>query len=78
MTVHVEVLGFECSTCRTAFERIGAVARELGVPIHLEKVSDPARIAAYRVLAVPGVAVDGVLVHSGGVPDRKRIAEWLT
>lgn len=74
----VDVLGFECAACRKTFQRIEALARELGVPIHLEKVSDPARIAAYRVLSVPGVAVDGVLVHSGGVPDRKRIAQWLT
>jgi hypothetical protein len=74
----VEVLGFECNACRKTFPRIEAMATELGVPILLEKVSDPARIAAYRVLVVPGVAVDGVLVHSGGVPDRKRIAQWLT
>lgn len=74
----IEVLGFECAACRKTFERIETIARELGVAIRLEKVDDPARIVAYRVLAVPGVAVDGVLVHSGGVPDRKRIAQWLT
>lgn len=77
-TVRVEVLGFECAACRKTFERIETMARELGLPIKLEKVSDPARIAAYRILAVPGVVVDGVLVHSGGVPDPRRIARWLT
>lgn len=74
----IEVLGFECAACRKTFARIETMARELGIAILLEKVGDPARIAAYRVLAVPGVVVDGVLVHSGGVPDRKRIAQWLT
>jgi len=29
------------------------------------------------VLAVPGVVIDGKLVYSGGVPDRKLIESWL-
>jgi hypothetical protein len=29
------------------------------------------------VLITPGVIVDGRIVHSGGVPDRKRVESWL-
>jgi predicted thioredoxin/glutaredoxin len=73
----VEVLGFECTACRKAYRLIEEVAGELGVSIRLEKVSDPVRIADYRVLCVPGVAVDGRLVYSGGIPDRQTIRHWL-
>ena len=30
-----------------------------------------------RILATPGVVVDGKVVHSGGVPTREKIASWL-
>jgi small redox-active disulfide protein 2 len=74
----IEVLGFDCPACRKTFRLVGETARELGIEIDLEKVSDPARIAGYRVLSVPGVAVDGRLVHQGSAPNRNIIADWLT
>lgn len=51
--MHVEVLGFDCAACRKTFRLIEETAREQGRAIRLEKVDDPARIAACRVLAVP-------------------------
>lgn len=47
------------------------------MPARIDKVSDPARIASLGVLRLPGVAVDGRLVHQGGVPDARIIAGWL-
>ena len=75
---HVEVLGFDCAACRKTFSLIEQIARESGIIINLEKVDDPARILAYRALKVPAVAVDGSLVHSGGVPHRRQIETWLS
>lgn len=75
---HIRVLGFDCAACRKAHARIAEVAAELGANIRLEKVSDPRELADARVLVPPGVVVDGRLVYSGGVPDRKRIESWLT
>jgi thiol-disulfide isomerase/thioredoxin len=76
--MHIEVLGFDCSTCRKAHQIIEEVAQELGIDIELEKVSDPARITAYRVLSVPGFAINGKLVHSGSSLTRKTVTNWLT
>lgn len=75
--LNVEVLGFDCPACRKTYRLIDEMSRELGIKIHLEKISDPARIAGYRVLSVPGVVVDGRLVHQGSAPSRKLIATWL-
>lgn len=77
MTHHIEVLGFDCPACRKTFRLFGEVAQELGIDIRLEKVDDPERIAAYRVLSVPAVVIDGKLLHSGSSPSRKAIANWL-
>lgn len=77
MTHHIEVLGFNCVACRKTCRLVEEVAKELGVVIRLEKVSDPTRIAAYRVLAVPAVAINGRLLYSGSLPSRKIITTWL-
>jgi small redox-active disulfide protein 2 len=73
----VKVLGTGCANCRSTIQRVEAVAKELGVPITLEKVESIQDIAACGILATPGVMVDGRIVHSGGVPTREKIASWL-
>jgi small redox-active disulfide protein 2 len=73
----VKVLGTGCANCRSTVQRVEAVAKELGVPITLEKVESIQDIAASGILATPGVMVDGRIVHSGGVPTREKIAGWL-
>lgn len=74
---HIRVLGFDCTACRKAHTRIVEVAAKLDADIRLEKVDDPRELVAARVLVPPGVMVDGRLVYSGGVPDRKLIESWL-
>ena len=75
--LHIEVLGFDCRACRKTHRLILAAAERSGVPARIDEVSDPARIASLGVLRLPGVAVDGRLVHQGGVPDARIIAGWL-
>jgi len=73
----IKVLGTGCANCRATVQRVEQVAKELGVPIALEKVEEIQDIMTYGILATPGVVVDGKVVHSGGVPTRERIAGWL-
>lgn len=74
---NVKVLGSGCTNCQTTARMIEEVAAEAGVAIELEKVEDIGAIMAYGVMSTPGVVVDGQVVHSGGVPDRKTVAGWL-
>lgn len=73
----VEVLGTGCKKCETTAERISAAAERLGVSADVTKVTDPAAIMQYKVMATPAVAVDGEVVHSGSVPDAQTIEQWL-
>jgi small redox-active disulfide protein 2 len=73
----VKVLGTGCANCRATVQRIEDVAKDLGVPITMEKVEAIQDIMAFGILATPGVVVDGKVVHSGGVPSREKIAGWL-
>lgn len=75
---HVQMLGFDCPACRKTYHSIEEVARDMAREIRLEKVDDPARMLAFRVMAPPGVVVNDTLVYSGGVPDRRKIEGWLS
>ena len=33
---------------------------------------------SFGILSTPGVVVNGQVVHSGGIPSRDKIEQWLT
>ncbi|MCK7582194.1 MAG: thioredoxin family protein [Chromatiales bacterium] len=74
---HVKILGAGCRNCQTTLNLIEEVARAQSVEIELEKVDQIQDIMQYRLMATPGVVIDEEVVHSGGVPDRKKIERWF-
>jgi len=74
----IEVLGTGCRNCEVTYNVIREAARQAGVEVEVEKVTDIARIVAYGVMRTPGVAVDGKVVHTGGIPGPDRVRAWLT
>jgi len=73
----VKVLGSGCANCVATARLIEDVARERGVEIKLDKITDMQQIVGFGVMRTPGVVVDGKVVHAGGVPDRRKIGAWL-
>lgn len=73
----IKVLGTGCRNCEITANAIAEAARQAGVAIELEKVTDIAEIMAYGVLSTPGVVVDGKLVHAGGLPGPDRVRDWV-
>ncbi len=73
----IKVLGSGCRNCQTTYELIRQVAAEKGVEISLEKVEEIGRIMGYGVMSTPGVVIDEQVVHSGGVPERRKVEGWL-
>jgi small redox-active disulfide protein 2 len=74
---HVKILGTGCRNCQTTLKLVEEVARAQGVEIELEKVDQIQDIMQYRLMATPGVVIDEEVVHSGGVPDRKKVEGWF-
>ena len=74
---NAKVLGTGCRNCQVIYRLIEEVARAKGVAVKLEKVEKIDEIMRLGVLLTPGVIVDGRIVHSGGVPDRKKVESWL-
>lgn len=73
----VKVLGTGCANCQNTTKLIQEVAKAKGVAIQLEKVEDLPSIMGYGVMSTPGVVIDGVVVHAGGVPVRSKVEAWF-
>jgi len=74
---NVKVLGTGCANCKNTLALVEQVARDKGVQIAIEKVEDLPAIMSYGVLSTPGVVIDGVIVHAGGVPARSKVESWF-
>ena len=73
----VKILGTGCANCKNTLALVEAVARENNVQIALEKIEDLPSIMGYGVMSTPGVVIDGVVVHAGGVPARSKVESWF-
>ena len=73
----VKILGTGCANCKNTLALVEAVARENNVQIALEKIEDLPSIMGYGVMSTPGVVIDGVVVHTGGVPARSKVESWF-
>jgi small redox-active disulfide protein 2 len=74
---NVKILGTGCANCKNTLALVETVAREKGVEILLEKVEDLPSIMGFGVMSTPGVVIDGVVVHAGGVPGRSKVESWF-
>lgn len=73
----VEVFGPGCKRCQATADLVAERAKALGVAVEITKVTDYAAIAKAGVVATPGIAIDGKLVHAGGLPEASAVDSWL-
>lgn len=72
-----KVLGSGCTNCVNTAKFIEERAKEMGVEVQVEKVTDLEAIMGYGVMSTPGVVMDEEVVHAGGVPNVEAITSWL-
>jgi small redox-active disulfide protein 2 len=73
----IKVLGPGCRNCVTLEARTREALEQLDLDADVEKVTDPAAIAGYGVLATPGLVVEGDVVVAGKVPSVRQLRELL-
>ncbi len=74
----IEVLGPGCYNCHLLEQAAIEAIAITGIEASVVKVTDYARIAAYRVMHTPGLVIDGRVVSAGRIPAPAEIAGWLT
>ncbi|PLP94010.1 thioredoxin family protein [Pseudomonas sp. FFUP_PS_473] len=74
----IKVLGSGCAKCKSTVAIIEQVASATDIPVKLEKIEDMQQIVSYGVMSTPSVVIDGKVVHSGGVPSRDKVEQWLS
>ncbi|MEJ2410919.1 MAG: thioredoxin family protein [Novosphingobium sp.] len=73
----IKVLGPGCKRCQATQDMVEAAARDVGLEISIEKVTDYAEMAKYGIVSTPGIVIDGKVVHSGGLPKEDDLRRWL-
>ncbi|OYY48214.1 MAG: thioredoxin family protein [Methylophilales bacterium 28-44-11] len=72
-----KVLGSGCAKCVKTAEMLERIAQELNVSVEVSKETNIEAIMGYGVMSTPAVVLDEVLVHSGSIPNRDKIENWL-
>ena len=73
----IKVLGTGCNNCELTFNLLTELAKEKGITANIEKIEDIQDIVSYSILSTPGVVINGVVVHAGGVPSRDKAEKWF-
>ncbi|PKG93266.1 thioredoxin family protein [Paraglaciecola sp. MB-3u-78] len=74
---NILVLGSGCVKCTKTAEAIEKIAGELDVNVSVTKETNPQVIMRYGVMSTPAVVINDKLIHSGSIPHRENVINWL-
>lgn len=75
--MEIKVLGPGCPRCGEVEKRVKEALAELGVDASVEKVTDIKKIMDHRIMATPGLIIDGKIVCAGRIPGLGEIKAWI-
>jgi glutaredoxin len=73
----IKVLGSGCAKCIKTAALIQSIADEHRIEVNVVKETQAEVIMNYGVMSTPAVVINNVLVHSGSIPDRKKVEAWF-
>jgi small redox-active disulfide protein 2 len=73
----VQILGSGCTRCKTLEQKVRSLNEQHHLNLEIEKVTDLQEIMKFRILATPGLVVDGVVKSSGTIPKDEQLLFWL-
>ena len=74
----LQVLGTGCPKCKKLAANAEEAAKELGLAVEIEKVTDIDKIIDFGVMSTPSLAIDGKVVVVGKVPSVEEIKKLLS
>lgn len=76
--MEIKVLGGCCKSCDVLLDYVNEVLVELDKKANVEKITDFLEIAKFGVLKTPGIVIDGKVIFSGRMADKKEVKEILS
>jgi small redox-active disulfide protein 2 len=76
--MEIKILGTGCPKCKKLTEATEHAAKELGIIINIEKVTELDKILTYSVMSTPALVVNGVVKVTGRVPSSEEIKKMLS
>jgi small redox-active disulfide protein 2 len=75
--MEVRILGPGCPRCQEVEKRTVNALAELGIAADVQKISDIKKIMEFKILATPGLAINGKVKCSGRIPSLEEIKRWI-
>ena len=76
--MEIKVLGGCCKNCDILLEYVKESLSELGKEAKVEKVTDFVQLAKLGVMKTPGIVIDGKIIFSGRMADKKEVKEIIS
>ncbi len=74
----VQILGSGCTRCHTLEQKVRSLNEKHQLHLEIEKVTDLQEMMKFRILATPGLVVDGVVISSGSIPKDEQLLSWFS
>ena len=74
----IQILGTGCPKCKALASNAEKAVKELGLDAKVEKVTGIQDILEFKILMMPGLAIDGQLKASGKVLTTEEIKNLLS
>ncbi len=75
--MEIKILGPGCPRCFEVERRTINALAQMNIAADVEKISDIQKIVAYRIMATPGLVIDGKVKCAGRIPSVDEIKEWI-
>lgn len=76
--MEIKVLGGRCKNCDILLNYVNESLAELNKTADVEKITDFIQIAKFGVMKTPGLVIDGKVIFSGRMADKKEVKEILS
>ncbi len=76
--MEIKVLGMGCARCRDLEQRVRKALSEMGLAEEVEKVDDIQKIMVFKIMATPGLVIDGSVKAAGRIPSVDEIKKWIS
>lgn len=73
----IRILGPGCPRCGEVEKRTISVLSELNIAADVQKVTDVKKIMEYKIMATPGLVINGKVKSSGKIPFKDEIRKWI-